>query len=241
MRKTVKRAFDIVVSACMLAVLLPLMLLISLAIVIESPGSPIYSSERIGRNWSRFKFYKFRSMRKFSDRELQKLQNRNSYLDIQAAATDIELPKGLRKVHLFSDGYRVSEYDFLREDVKKGGAVFIKVEKDPRITAVGEFLRKTSLDELPQLLNILKGDMSFVGNRPLSEKEAELLTTDRYALRFYCPAGLTGLWQTQKDKDSMGPERRRMLDVEYAEKQSFALDAKILFDTMKQVLTGNNA
>lgn len=216
------------------------MIIVGIIISLESPGAPIYVSERIGRNCKKFKFYKFRSMRPKSDKELDLLKNRNSYLDIFADPEIIPLPQQLCDVMLYSDNFKVSEYDYLQEIAKGMNSCFIKVEKDPRITRFGKFIRKTSLDELPQLFNILKGDMSFVGNRPLSMAEAELLTTNKYAKRFDCPAGLTGLWQTRKDKDNMTPDTRRKLDIEYAENYSIGYDIKLIFSTVKQVLSKNN-
>lgn len=111
-------------------------------------------------------------------------------------------------------------------------AMFIKINNDPRVTRVGRFIRKTSIDELPQLINILKGDMSIVGNRPLPLYEAELLTRDVWAKRFLAPAGLTGLWQvTKRGKDNMDHEERIGLDVAYAENHSFWYDIKIILKT----------
>jgi lipopolysaccharide/colanic/teichoic acid biosynthesis glycosyltransferase len=115
--------------------------------------------------------------------------------------------------------------------------VFFKLKNDPRVTRVGHFIRNTSLDEIPQLFNVLKGDMSLVGNRPLPLYEAEKLTKDQIAWRFLAPAGITGLWQvTKRGKQEMSPEERIALDMEYAMKNSFWLDMKILFSTIPALL-----
>ena len=102
-----------------------------------------------------------------------------------------------------------------------------------RLTSFGKKLRSTSLDELPELINILKGDMSIVGNRPLPIYEAELLTSDEYIQRFMAPAGLTGLWQVEKrgNSGSMSAEERKQLDIKYAHTFSFWLDMKIIIKT----------
>ncbi|MDD4430273.1 MAG: sugar transferase [Bacteroidales bacterium] len=115
---------------------------------------------------------------------------------------------------------------------------FLKVSHDPRVTRVGRILRNTSLDELPQFFNVLKGDMSIVGNRPLPLYEAELLTTDQWAKRFLAPAGITGLWQVTKRGKSgaLSPEERKQLDVDYALNYSFWYDLKLIFKTIPAML-----
>ncbi|HTQ28334.1 MAG TPA: sugar transferase [Puia sp.] len=112
------------------------------------------------------------------------------------------------------------------------GPVFFKINNDPRVTRVGAFLRNTSLDELPQLINVLLGDMSLVGNRPLPLYEAATLTTDECAKRFLAPAGITGLWQIKKrGKEDMSVEERISLDIDYADKYNFMYDLWIMANT----------
>ncbi|MBI1227875.1 MAG: sugar transferase [Bacteroidetes bacterium] len=121
------------------------------------------------------------------------------------------------------------------------GPLFTKINNDPRVTKIGRFIRKTSLDELPQLFNILKGDMSVVGNRPLPLYEAEQLTRDRWAKRFLAPAGLTGLWQvTKRGKNDMSTEERINLDVSYADHHSFWYDMKIIAKTPFAIIQEEN-
>ncbi len=117
------------------------------------------------------------------------------------------------------------------------GAVFVKLKNDPRVTTIGKIIRKTSIDELPQLINVLKGDMSIVGNRPLPLYEAEQLTKDEWAARFIAPAGLTGLWQVAKGgKVNVSNEERINLDIEYANSSSFWTDMKIIAKTLPAML-----
>ncbi len=114
-----------------------------------------------------------------------------------------------------------------------GDSAFFKMKNDPRVTKLGNFLRNSSVDELPQLFNVVKGDMSIVGNRPLPLYEAELLTTNEWSMRFLGPAGITGLWQIiKRGKSDMSDRERKKLDNFYNKKFSVWLDLKIILMTV---------
>ncbi|MDB5349048.1 MAG: wcaJ [Planctomycetota bacterium] len=135
---------------------------------------------------------------------------------------------------------KLGELETLNESA---GGVLFKIKHDPRVTRLGRFLRKTSLDELPQLFNVLRGDMSLVGPRPLQIRDSdklEALDPEGFAVRLTVPQGVTGPWQiggrSAKDSDSM-----LRLDLEYVERWSLALDLKILLKTIPAVLSGRGA
>lgn len=122
------------------------------------------------------------------------------------------------------------------------GPKFLKLENDPRVTKIGKILRKTSIDELPQLFNVLKGDMSLVGNRPLPLYEASTLTTNEFVERFMAPAGMTGLWQIKKrgGKAIMSTEDRINLDILYARTANPILDLWIMAKTPTALFQKSN-
>jgi hypothetical protein len=146
------------------------------------------------------------------------------------------------EVMLVGDDYVVAESDFNKEKEEEINNAFVKIENDPRVTKVGRFIRKTSIDELPQLFNILRGDMSIVGNRPLPLYEAEKLTADASIDRFMAPAGLTGLWQVEErgKGGTMSAEERKQLDITYGRTYSFMLDMKIIFRTFTGFMQKEN-
>lgn len=238
-----KRIFDIIVSLILIICLSPILLIVYLFIKFESKGSAVYKSKRIGAGYQMFDFYKFRSMYTDADQRLKDYMALNQY----AKSVGVKVSKesiSTMSLDIALDGFSEEElYDLLIDDtsvVKESDALkeqktaFFKLEKDPRVTKVGRFIRKYSLDELPQLFNVLKGDMSIVGNRPLPLYEAEVLTTDAGIERFMAPAGITGLWQVEKrgDNGSMSDEERIRLDVQYAQNYNLKMDIRIMFKTL---------
>ena len=257
-----KRMFDIVFSALAIVILSPLFIITAIAIRLESPGPILFKSKRVGTNYTIFDFLKFRSMYIDAEERLKELsKDHNQYA---AASSDdnhkeeednktITAPLGEKaeqdmidmgmesmmmisdeEVMLVGDDFVMAESDFNKQKQEDIDNAFVKIENDPRITKVGRFIRKYSIDELPQLFNILKGDMSIVGNRPLPLYEAEKLTADSSIDRFMAPAGLTGLWQVEErgKGGNMSAEERKQLDITYGQTYSFMLDMKIIFRTL---------
>ena len=235
----IKRIFDIVLAGTALLMLSPILLVVITIIKITSPGPIYYISKRVGSGYQVFDFYKLRSMRVNADKMVKDLMHLNQYASDSGEQEEEVIMVGdqmefdeLNPEMLISDENVVSEDSFRTKQRAKADNAFFKIEKDPRITKIGQFIRNTSIDELPQLINVLKGDMSIVGNRPLPLYEAEQLTTDEYTERFNAPAGITGLWQvTDRGKSGVSTDIRKRLDVEYARKYSIWLDFKILFMT----------
>ena len=259
-----KRLFDIIFSGLAIIFLSPVFILTALAIRLESKGPVVYKSKRVGTNYKVFDFLKFRSMYVDADarlKELSKEHNQYAEKDEEEDNKTITSPLGEEaeqemfdmgmesemlisdeEVMLVGDDFVVAESDFNKQKEDDINNAFVKVENDPRITKVGHFIRKYSIDELPQLFNILRGDMSIVGNRPLPLYEAEKLTADASIDRFMAPAGLTGLWQVEERGKGglMSAEERKQLDITYGQTYNFALDMKIIFRTLTAFIQKEN-
>ncbi|MEG0498263.1 MAG: sugar transferase [Alistipes sp.] len=248
-----KRSFDVMCASVAILLLSPLFVLVALAIKIDSHGPILYRSKRVGSNYRVFDFLKFRSMRVNADRKLKQCAKNNQYAcqtdacaetgQIALSEEDMEqIMKSVDSGMLLSDDALVNEEDLQRKVTTEQKNAFVKIENDPRVTRLGRFLRKYSIDELPQLFNILRGDMSVVGNRPLPLYEAEHLTGDEYVERFMCPSGLTGLWQVEKrgGRGKLSPEQRKQLDIRYAKEMSLWLDIKLIFRTFTSFIQKEN-
>lgn len=237
-----KRLFDIFFAGLALLLLSPVFLLVIIALRLESRGPVFYYSPRVGTGYHTFKFYKFRSMYVNADARLKDLKHLNQYaggkeekvdLAKDALCDECKAGTGQCQFPLYADNNQWCEKQYRQSRKHRNGAAFFKIKDDPRITRVGRIIRNTSIDELPQLWNVVIGDMSIVGNRPLPLYEAEKLTTDRYALRFLAPAGITGLWQVEKrGKGEMSEEERLLLDNVYAKDHSFMSDIKLILKTV---------
>jgi lipopolysaccharide/colanic/teichoic acid biosynthesis glycosyltransferase len=251
-------SLDIFFSLLAIIILSPVFILTAIAIRLESKGPVIFKSKRVGTNYTIFDFLKFRSMYEDAEQRLKDVakEEGNQYAEkkeepeeehvITAPLGDeaemMMMDMGMEsdmmisddEVMLVGDDYVVAESDYAKEKKEEIDNAFVKIENDPRITKVGKFIRKYSIDELPQLFNILKGDMSIVGNRPLPLYEAEKLTADKSIDRFMAPAGLTGLWQVEERGKGgmMSAEERKQLDIEYGRNYSFKMDMQIIFRTL---------
>lgn len=206
----IKRAFDIVFSSIVLLLTLPVSLLVSLLIKLDSRGAILFKQERVGMDGRKFLCYKFRTMRSDADEKLHR----------EAYRKNIE---GSREANA--------------GDEKK--PVFGKVKDDPRVTKIGKFLRRTSIDELPQFLNVLRGEMSVVGARPPIPYEVEEYDL-RHRKRLDMKPGITGLWQVS-GRNRLTFEEMVRIDLYYIENWSLWLDLKIILLTLPAVLRGDGA
>lgn len=236
-----KRVFDVLFSGIALLVLSPLFLLIGILIKLESRGPIFYYSYRVGTGYRIFKFWKFRSMKQGTDQLIHELKGQNQYGSSGGGIEGLEkvscsecILEGKSCSSLIYDGRGKVICEKAFREAKKflNEPAFLKFKNDPRITRVGKIIRNTSMDELPQLINVLMGDMSIVGNRPLPLYEAEKLTTDQFSKRFSAPAGITGLWQvTKRSKPFMSELERIDLDNDYADNYSMRRDFQIILKT----------
>ena len=249
-----KRIFDIVFAGSALLLLSPVFLLVAILLKLESKGPVFYYALRVGTGYRFFKFYKFRSMFVNADQKLKDLKHLNQYNTADSQKEEaltgdngIVLCSKCASVGtecqslIYADKMQWCERQYSIHVKENGESAFIKIKNDPRITKVGNFIRNASIDELPQLWNVLVGHMSIVGNRPLPLYEAERLTTDKYALRFMAPAGMTGLWQVEKrGKGEMSEEERLMLDNTYAKTHSLYKDIKLILKTVPALFQKEN-
>jgi exopolysaccharide biosynthesis polyprenyl glycosylphosphotransferase len=197
-RRLTKETFDRTAAALGVALLVPVLLLIALAVGMTSRGGVLYRQERVGRDGQAFGMLKFRSMVTGADRMVQALDEHSD-----------------------------------------GNGVLFKMKGDPRVTRVGKVLRRYSLDELPQLFNVVRGDMSLVGPRPPLASEVERYGFDMHR-RFLVKPGITGLWQVSGRSDLSWDDSVR-IDVRYVENWSLAFDFMILWKTLGAVIRGSGA
>ena len=205
-----KRTIDILLSSILIILFFPVMLAVAIAVALTSPGPIFFSQERLGRFGAPFRIIKFRSM------YAQKHKHKDNVFEINGQHRRSE-----------AEGRNEAAYP-LNKDTP-----------DPRITTVGRIIRKLSLDELPQLFNVLFGDMSLVGPRPIVEAEVPLYGQQFAYYDLFRP-GITGLWQISGRSD-VNFERRVMFDREYASEWSCLLDFKILSLTVPAVVTMRGA
>jgi lipopolysaccharide/colanic/teichoic acid biosynthesis glycosyltransferase len=208
-----KRLIDVCISALALVVTLPALVVLSAAISLDSPGPPIFKQKRMG---ARPRFNSGGLV--WEVREFPFYKFRSMHCDAN------EEPHREYIRHCIQDNTATSQF---------------KLSHDARVTRMGRFLRRTSLDELPQLINVLKGEMSLVGPRPVPAYEVELYQ-DSHCKRLAAIPGITGLWQVTA-RGQRGFEEMVRLDVAYVERASLSLDFEILLRTIPAVLSQRGA
>ena len=209
-KRVEKRVFDLLIGTIILILISPFILIIAIIIKIDSPGPAIYKQIRVGENGRVFTMYKFRSM----------FNNNDNAVHQQHVTRLIKQNLSPEQVNGNKDGT-------------------LKMEDDPRITRVGHFIRKTSLDELPQLFNVLRGEMSLVGPRPDVPYAVELYK-EWHKRRFESLPGMTGWWQV-KGHNRVSYEEMMRMDIYYIEHMSLWMDIKILFLTPLEIISGKGA
>jgi lipopolysaccharide/colanic/teichoic acid biosynthesis glycosyltransferase len=221
-----KRIVDVVVSVVLLAVLWPVMLLTALLVKLTSPGPVVFRQTRVGLNL------------RTSDRRRRKAGLPHTMEDRRNASLD------RRGNRTYGRHFTLYKFRTMRSDAEKNGAQFAQ-KNDARITPIGRFLRKTRLDELPQLWNVLKGEMSLVGPRPERPEFLEKLSDEipNYLQRLGLKPGLTGVAQIVNGYDNEIESFRRKVayDLLYLQNCCLWNDVKILFRTIRTVITGSGA
>jgi lipopolysaccharide/colanic/teichoic acid biosynthesis glycosyltransferase len=212
-----KRGLDILVSVAALLFFSPLFVVIAVAIKVSSKGPVLFRQERFGRQLKPFTFYKFRSMYADSDQNVHK-----AYVSRLIAGSP-ETGNGTGNGTAAGETTRV-----------------FKITGDPRVTPLGKLLRRTSLDELPQFWNVVRGEMSLVGPRPCIQYELEQYA-DWHTFRLIdVKPGITGLWQVAA-RNRVGFDEMVKLDLAYVKQRSLWLDIKILLRTPQAVISGLGA
>ncbi len=218
-----KRVLDIFLSIIALILLSPLMLAAALIIKLTSPGPILFHQERIGLN------------RRTANRRRQQRPSPGP----ERRHLDRRVSKG------FGKPFRMSKFRTMVVDAEKSGKPILARKGDPRITPVGAIMRKTRIDELPQFVNVLRGDMSIVGPRPeraffIGEMKKEI---PNFQLRLRAKPGITGLAQVELGyaNDTEGMRNKLKFDLQYIQSQSVFSDLRILFKTISVVLTGKGA
>lgn len=205
----IKRFFDILGALFWLILSTPMMLITAIAIKTTSKGPVFFKQKRLGYLGKPFNLLKFRTMHKGCDNSIHE-----EYVKKLIKGKNGEINRGTQEAPLY------------------------KLTGDSRITSVGKFLRKTSIDEIPQLINVLRGEMSLVGPRPPIPYEVEEYKDWHYRRILEVKPGITGLWQVSGRNETTFDEMVR-LDIQYAENWSFLLDLKILLKTIKAVFNGS--
>ena len=252
-----KRVFDIIFSSMALLCLSPIFIITVIWIKLEDKGPAFYKSKRVGSNYKVFDFYKFRSMYMDADKRLAEYKKLNQYTEsiaeeaVASSATSVNSQKQAsffkddeQNIILYSDNDATPENDYLKVKRHERSNAFIKLENDPRITKIGHIIRKYSIDELPQFINVLLGQMSVVGPRPHMLKHTEEYSRliDKYMVRHLVKPGITGWAQVTgyrgETKELWQMEGRVQRDVWYLEHWTFLLDLYIIYKTIRNAIQG---